>query len=97
MSETLRQAVRSDVEGIQRVRRSVRENRLTSITIADEEIVYAIECSGRGWVVEIEAQIVAFAIGNATDGNIWALFVEPGYESRGYGRRLHEEMTRWLW
>jgi len=29
---------------------------------------------GRGWVVEIEAKIVGFAIANATDGNVWAFF-----------------------
>jgi GNAT superfamily N-acetyltransferase len=32
--------------------------------------------------------VVAFAIGDATIGNIWALFVDPRHERRGFGRRL---------
>lgn len=93
----LRQADRSDIPGIQRVRHSVRENRLTSRKISDDEVAHAIEVSGRGWVVEVERTVVAFAIGSAQDGNIWALFVNPDHEGRGHGRRLHDTMVAWLW
>jgi GNAT superfamily N-acetyltransferase len=93
----LRQAVASDVTGIQRVRQSVRENRLVSAVISDEQVREAIEQTGRGWVIEFEGAVVAFAIGNATSGNIWALFVHPDYEGRGYGRLLHDTMVSWLW
>ena len=27
---------------------------------------------------------------------MWALFVDPAYERRGVGRRLHDEMVAWL-
>jgi len=94
---TLRQAVRADVREIQRVRHAVRENRLVSMVITDDEVIAAIEQTGRGWVVEDDGRIVAFAIGNAVNGNIWALFVESGYEGRGHGRRLHDVMVNWLW
>ena len=97
MSSILRQAVRSDVHDIMRVRHSVQENRLTSRVIPDEEVAEAIEVSGRGWVVEVDGRIVAFAIGNAQTGNIWALFVEPEYEGQGHGKRLQAEMLDWLW
>ena len=93
----LRQAVASDIPGIQRVRASVRENRLVSRVIADEDVRAAIESDGRGWVVEQQGEIVAFAIGNAKTGNIWALFVDPDHERRGHGRRLHDTMLAWLW
>jgi uncharacterized membrane protein YkvA (DUF1232 family) len=82
---------------MQRVRHSVKENRLTSCVITDEEVVAAIEVTGRGWVVEVDGEVRAFAVGNAQTGNIWALFVEPGYERRGFGRRLQDEMLAWLW
>jgi GNAT superfamily N-acetyltransferase len=94
---TLRQAVRADVREIQRVRRAVRENRLVSMVITDDEVIAAIEQTGQGWVVEDDGRIVAFSIGNAVNGNIWALFVESGYEGRGHGRRLHDAMVNWLW
>ena len=94
----LRQAVRADVPGIQRVRHSVRENVLTSCVITDEEVVDYLERFGRGWVVVDEAnEVIAFAVGDARDGNIWALFVDPEHEARGHGRRLHDAMVAWLW
>ncbi len=93
----LRQASRSDIRCIQRVRHAVRENRLTSRTISDDEVVHAIEVAGRGWVVEVDRTVVGFAIGNAQDGNIWALFIDPEHEGRGHGRRLHDTMVAWLW
>jgi GNAT superfamily N-acetyltransferase len=92
----LRQAVFSDVSDIQRIRHSVRENRLVSTSISDEQVREAIEKTGRGWVVESEGEIVAFAIGNAENGNIWALFVHPNHERRGYGRVLLDTMVEWL-
>jgi GNAT superfamily N-acetyltransferase len=97
VSDTLREARRTDVAAIQRIRGAVRENRLTSRTISDEEVVEAIEQTGCGWVVESQGAVVAFAIGNATDGSVWALFVDPDHEGRGYGRRLHDAMIAWFW
>lgn len=80
-----------------RVRLSVRENVLSSpARISAVDYVQVIEVTGRGWVVECDGAIVAFAVGNASNGNIWALFVEPAYEGRGYGRMLHREMIEWL-
>jgi putative hydrolase of HD superfamily len=93
----VRQAVAADIPGIQHVRRVVRENRLVSIVISDEQVRAAIEDTGRGWVVESASEVVAFAIGNASDGNIWALFVHPDHERQGHGRRLHDTMVGWLW
>ena len=93
----LRQAVASDIPGIQRVRRSVRENRLISTVVSDEDVREAIETTGRGWVIEAQGGVVAFAIGHAGTGNIWALFVHPDHERRGYGRLLHDTMIGWLW
>ena len=93
----LRQAVASDIASMQRVRRSVRENRLVSTVISDDQVREGIEKTGRGWVVEIRGEVVAFAIANACSGNIWALFVHPDHERRGYGRSLHDTMVDWLW
>lgn len=96
MREVLRQAVFSDVPDIQRIRRCVRENRLVSTSISDQQVGDALEKTGRGWVIEADGEVVAFAIGNAESGNIWALFVHPDHERRGYGRMLHETMVEWL-
>jgi GNAT superfamily N-acetyltransferase len=93
----LRKALREDVPAIHRVRMSVRENRLVSTVITEEDTRRAIETPGCGWVIEAGEDIVAFAIGNAVNGNIWALFVHPDHDRRGYGRRLHDTVVAWLW
>jgi GNAT superfamily N-acetyltransferase len=93
----LREAHRGDIPAIQRVRHSVRENVLTSGRITDAEVQITLESTGRGWVIEADHAVVAFAIGRATDGNLWALFVEPSHERQGYGRRLHDATVGWLW
>jgi GNAT superfamily N-acetyltransferase len=97
MTATLRPARPDDIPAIQRVRHSVRENRLVSGVIGDDDVLAMMQVHGRGWVVEEEGQVVAFAFGDARDGNIWGLFVDPEHERRGHGRRLHDEMLRWLW
>lgn len=80
-----------------RVRISVLENRLVSRQLSEQDYIVEIEVTGRGWVIESEGNIVAFAVGNAATGSIWALFVEPGHEGQGYGRELHGTMVDWLW
>lgn len=93
----LRQATRADIPALHRVRLSVHENRLSRSAISESDYVTAIESTGRGWVIESEGEIVAFAVGNATTGNIWALFVDPQHEGLGFGRQLHDSMVAWLW
>jgi GNAT superfamily N-acetyltransferase len=97
MTSLLRQATRGDAAGLWRVRYAVQENTLTPGRIGDEELFREIEETGRGWVVETQGEIVAFAIGNARSGNIWALFVDPSAQGGGYGSRLHDTMVAWLW
>ncbi len=92
----VRVATREDVAQIQRVRAAVRENRLVTRRISDDEVIEAIERTGRGWVADLDGRIVGFSIGNGETGNIWALFVEPGHDTLGLGRRLHDVMLDWL-
>lgn len=92
---TLREARRDDIPRMYRVRLAVTENRLTS-EVSEADYVPAIESTGRGWVVEVGGRVVGFAVGNATDGNVWALFVDPAHERQGHGRRLHDAMVAWL-
>lgn len=99
MSAVLRQAVRGDLSELLRVRRAVSENRpsLLSLSIPEDQVIEALETTGRGWVIELDGVIVAFAIGNALTGSIWALYVDPPHRGRGYGRRLYDTVVEWLW
>jgi len=94
---TLRRAFAADIPAMHRVRLAVRENRLVSTAITDADYRQAIAHSGCGWVAEVQGEVVGFAVGNRITGNIWALFVHPDHEGRGYGRKLHDEMVAWLW
>lgn len=96
MTIRVRQAVRSDCAAMHAVRMSVRENRLVSVVLGEADYVEAIEGRGRGWLIELDGAVVAFAIGDASNGSIWALFVEPAHERRGFGRRLHDVVVAWL-
>lgn len=96
MIEVLRQATIADADSIWRVRYAVSENTLQPGRLTSEDVRREIEDTGRGWVIEVAGRIVAFAIGNARTGNIWALFVQPDAQGHGYGSRLHDEMIAWL-
>ena len=97
MIPLLRRAQRSDVGAMQRIRASVKENRLTSRALSEADYLQAIERDGRGWVVEVDGHVLGFAIANSVAGNIWALFVDSEHEGQGHGRRLHDAMVEWLW
>lgn len=96
----LRQATRADTAELWRVRYAVTENRLTPGRITDAELHAYLEDFGRGWVIELapdpQLRIAGFAIGDARDGQVWALFVDPPLHGQGHGRRLHEAMLGWL-
>lgn len=97
MTVLVRQALPEDIPAMHRVRLSVRENQLTSAVVTEADYIAAIEHSGRGWIIEVGGAVVGFAIGNAQTGKIWALFVDPSHEGRGYGRQLHDELVSWMW
>lgn len=97
MHGKIRQASRPDITHMHRIRMSVTENRLVSMTLSEADYVDAIERTGRGWVMQVGDEIVAFAVGNSANASIWALFVDPVHEGKGYGRQLHDVMVKWLW
>jgi len=97
MNTLLRQATRADLPALWQVRYAVVENTLAPGRIEDEEVIAQLETTGRGWVVEEDGTVVAFAIGDASGANVWALFVHPRAEGRGYGSLLHDTMVEWLW
>ena len=91
-----REATINDIQQIQKVRNSVKENVLSNPNfVTDKDCEVFIITRGKGWVCELEDDIVGFAIADLKENNIWALFVSPGYESKGIGRKLHDIMLDW--
>lgn len=94
---TIRVAVEADIPAMHRVRTSVRENALRDPeSISREDYRRMLSREGRGWVCEADGRIVGMAVADLSRRNVWALFVEPAYEGRGIGRRLHDAMLDWL-
>lgn len=91
-----REAILQDIDQIQIVRNSVKEN-----TLSDPGLVTNKDCEeflferGKGWVCEIDHTIVGFAIADLKENNIWALFLDPNFEKKGIGRKLHQMMMDW--
>jgi len=91
-----REAIVKDISQIQVVRNAVKENMLSNpALVPDSDVLYYISHRGKGWVCEIENNIVGFAIADLVDNNIWALFIDPEFEARGIGKQLHKIMLDW--
>jgi GNAT superfamily N-acetyltransferase len=92
----IREAKIEDIKQIQIVRNSVKENTLSNPNlVTDKDCEEFILLRGKGWVGEIDQQIVGFAIADLKENNIWALFVDPRYERKGIGQKLHRKMLDW--
>ena len=92
----IREAKIDDIKQIQIVRNSVTENTLSSPSlVTDEDCIEFMTVHGKGWVCEINNEIVGFAIADLKDNNIWALFLKPGFEKQGIGKQLHDIMIDW--
>ena len=92
-----RQAFNQDISGMRDVRMSVAENVLSDPDrIPPDLYAQYINEIGRGWVCEINGEIVGFSVACLPDNSIWALFVKPSCEGQGIGKRLLKMATDWL-
>jgi len=91
-----REARVSDIPQIQVVRNSVKENKLSDPALVTDKVCenYLLN-RGKGWVCEIDGTIVGFSIVDLVDHNVWALFVQPGFDKNGIGKKLHDDMLNW--
>jgi GNAT superfamily N-acetyltransferase len=92
----IREAKMEDIPQIQVVRNSVKENMLSNPNlVTDADCETYMFSQGKGWICEVERQIVGFAIADLKEHNIWALFLHPEFEKKGIGRILHDTMLDW--
>ena len=91
-----REAKVEDISQIQIVRNTVKENTLSNPNlVTDEDCKSFITNKGKGWVCEIDKEIVGFSIVDLLENNIWALFVHPNFENKGIGKQLQQLMLDW--
>ena len=92
----IREANTKDIPQMHKVRIAVKENILPDPgMITEQEYEDFLVRRGKGWVCELNNTIVGFSIVSVLDKNVWALFVEPGHEGKGIGKKLHDEMMNW--
>ncbi|CAN5475080.1 hypothetical protein BH11BAC3_BH11BAC3_31090 [soil metagenome] len=63
--------------------------------VTDKDCEIFIRVRGKGRVCELDNLMVGFSISDLKENNIWALFVDPEYEGKGIGRKLHDTMLHW--
>jgi len=92
----IRPAEIADIKQIQIVRNAVTENTLSNPNlVTDNDCEEFLTVRGKGWVCEIDNEIVGFSVVDLKDHNIWALFLRPEFEKKGIGRTLHDTMLNW--
>ena len=97
----IRIATASDVTAMFEVRTSVRENHLSYEQLAErgitpESLPDMLTGSGRGWVAVDNGDVVAFAMADASEATVFAMFVRASHEGKGIGRLLMIEAEQWL-
>lgn len=89
----LRLATPADVDALFAIRVAVTDNALTGDQLADlgitpDAIGAAILAEPCAWVVEIAGEVVGFSMVDDSAGEVFALFVRPEWQGRGFGGRL---------
>ena len=91
-----RMANLNDWQAIHVVRMSVTENVLSDpLKVTETDYKSMISERGRGWVCEVDGEIIGFSIVDLQEQNIWALFLLPTFEGKGIGKKLHDLMMNW--
>ncbi|HEY8687932.1 MAG TPA: GNAT family N-acetyltransferase [Chitinophagaceae bacterium] len=91
-----REALVSDIAQIQIVRNAVKENVLSDPSlVTDKDCEKFLTVRDKGCVCVVGGVVVGFSIADLKEKNIWTLFVHPDHETKGIGKRLHNEMLDW--
>ncbi len=91
-----REAIINDIDALSVIRLSVKENPLNNpalVTIQDYEKY--LTTHGKGWLCEVNNEVIGFSIVDTSENNIWALFVHPEHAGKGAGKQLHNIMMDW--
>ena len=93
---SIREAQHTDIPAMHRIRMAVKENVLTNpLAVQEADYVPYLALPNKGWVYEIERQIVGFSIVDTLAQEVWALFVDPLWEAKGIGGQLLDELVQW--
>jgi hypothetical protein len=90
-----REAKSHDIEKMYAVRMSVEENKEGDSHLTGPEDYRRLLETGKGWVCEVEGDLLGFALVDFQQARVEALLVQPGLEGDFVSRMLHDMMTSW--
>lgn len=86
----------SDIKQMQVIRHLIKENTLSNPDlVSDKDVAHYISDKGKGWICEVNGQVVGFSIIDLLERSVWALFVDPEFAEKGIGKELHRLMMDW--
>ncbi len=93
MQMLIRVATPDDIDTLFAIRTSVVQNHLsreqmTALGITPQVLADSIREAPCVWIAEVEGRPAAFSMVDRAAGEVFAMFVQPGYEGQGLGRRL---------
>lgn len=91
----------ADIPALFELRVLTDENRLNreqlaSLGITEDSVAARMRHSHQGWLAEDSGQVVGFALGDRTTGELWVIAVHPHHICRGIGTALLAAVERWL-
>ena len=98
----LREITSADMSAIFAVRVATWHNpngreEMEKMGITHQSVCEMIASSHKGWLAESEnGEVIGFAMGNKTNGEIWVIAVLEKFEGQGVGRDLIAMVERWL-
>ncbi len=99
---TFRAIEPEDIPALIALRGRTRENAispeaLARLGITAESVTHKLRSTHRGWLVEEEGRVAGFAMGDASNGELWVIAVAPEHEGCGIGSQLLASVEAWLW
>lgn len=98
----IRLITEQDIDDLFEVRVKTRENLLTreqlsSMGITPASVAQMMQTTHRGWLCEVDNQVVGFVMGNKQTGEMWVIAILPEHENKGIGKALMHHVETWLW
>ena len=99
--QNFREITERDIPALFAVRTRTHENCLTiaeleSLGITEETVGEMLCSSCKGWLCEMDREIVGFAIGDRATGELCVIAVLPVYLRMGIGSSLLKKVEDWL-
>jgi GNAT superfamily N-acetyltransferase len=88
-----REAKSQDIEKMHAVQMAVEEDK--AAPLPGPQDYRQLLAKGKGWVCEVDGDILGFALADLPEARVCALLVLPGLEGDFISRMLHDLMTSW--